>query len=115
MPDSTPRLRDAAEDRLGRPVKTLHCSPSYNGPVYFVYMVRCADGTLYTGYTRDLIARLKVHNSGKGAKYTRSRLPVSLVYAEQCESLSAALKRERHLKPWTRARKEALVAGDLQA
>jgi predicted GIY-YIG superfamily endonuclease len=73
-------------------------------------MVRCADGTLYTGYARDPGARVGVHNSGKGAKYTRSRLPVSLVYVEQCESLSAALKRERELKPWPRAKKEALIA-----
>ncbi|HET9385516.1 MAG TPA: GIY-YIG nuclease family protein [Gemmatimonadales bacterium] len=76
-----------------------------------MYMVRCADGTLYTGFARDPQARVQVHNSGKGAKYTRTRLPVSLVYVEQCESLSAALKRERQLKPWSRARKEALVAG----
>ena len=79
--------------------------------VFFVYMVRCADGTLYTGLARDPEARVQVHNSGKGAKYTRSRLPVSLVYSEPCESLSAALKRERQLKPWKRARKEALIAG----
>lgn len=72
-------------------------------------MVRCADGTLYTGFARDPQARTQVHNAGKGAKYTRSRLPVSLVYTEQCESLSAALKRERQLKLWSRARKEALV------
>jgi putative endonuclease len=77
--------------------------------VFFVYMVRCADGTLYTGYTRDVPARVDVHNSGKGAKYTRSRLPVSLVYSEECDSLSAALKREREVKPWSKARKEALV------
>ena len=75
-------------------------------------MVRCADGTLYTGFARDPHERVQVHNAGKGAKYTRSRLPVSLVYVEECESLSAALKRERHLKPWTRAKKEALIAGD---
>jgi predicted GIY-YIG superfamily endonuclease len=74
-------------------------------------MVRCADGTLYTGYARDPGARVGVHNSGKGAKYTRSRLPVALVYSEQCESLSAALKRERQVKPWSRAKKEALIAG----
>lgn len=73
-------------------------------------MVRCADGSLYTGYTRDVQARVEVHNAGKGAKYTRSRLPVSLVYSEECESLSAALKREREVKPWSKARKEALVA-----
>ena len=83
---------------------------TYNPSVFFVYMVRCADGTLYTGLARDPQARLQVHNSGKGAKYTRSRLPVTLVYTEPCDSLSAALKRERELKPWTRARKEALIA-----
>jgi predicted GIY-YIG superfamily endonuclease len=78
--------------------------------MFFVYMVRCADGTLYTGLARDPHERVRVHNSGKGAKYTRARLPVSLVYCEPCDSLSAALKRERELKPWSRARKEALIA-----
>lgn len=78
--------------------------------MFFVYMVRCADGTLYTGWSNDPHARVEAHNAGKGAKYTRSRLPVSLVYSEECESLSAALKRERELKPWSRARKEALIA-----
>jgi putative endonuclease len=73
-------------------------------------MVRCADGTLYTGWARDPEARAEVHNSGKGAKYTRSRRPVTLVYTEPCASLSAALKRERQLKPWSKAKKEALVA-----
>jgi putative endonuclease len=80
--------------------------------MFFVYMVRCADGTLYTGYARDPHERVQVHNTGKGAKYTRMRLPVSLVYSERCESLSAALKRERQLKTWTRARKEALIPGN---
>jgi predicted GIY-YIG superfamily endonuclease len=78
--------------------------------MFFVYMVRCADGTLYTGLARNPQARAQVHNSGKGAKYTRSRLPVELVYSEPCDSLGAALKRERQLKPWPRARKEALIA-----
>ena len=85
----------------------------YNQRVYSVYIVRCADGTLYTGLARDPQERVKVHNSGKGAKYTRARLPVSLVYTEPCQSLSAALKRERQLKPWSRARKEALISGAL--
>ena len=80
--------------------------------MFFVYIVRCADATLYTGFARDPHARVVVHNSGKGAKYTRSRLPVSLVYVEQCQSLSAALKREHQLKPWSRAQKEALIAGE---
>jgi putative endonuclease len=79
--------------------------------MFFVYMVRCADGTLYTGLARDSEARLRLHNAGKGAKYTRSRLPVALVYVEPCESLSAALKRERQLKPWSHGKKEALIAG----
>ncbi len=87
---------------------------TYNQLMFFVYMVRCADGTLYTGLARDPRQRVQVHNSGKGAKYTRSRLPVSLVYCERCDSLSAALKRERQLKPWRRAKKEALIAGHEQ-
>ena len=82
---------------------------------WFVYMARCSDGTLYTGIARDVAKRIAAHDAGKGAKYTRSRLPVSLVYSERCESLSAALKREREVKPWSRARKEALIARDQQA
>jgi putative endonuclease len=74
-------------------------------------MVRCADRTFYTGYARDPEARVEVHNAGKGAKYTRSRLPVALVYVERCESLSAALKREHQLKASSRAEKESLVRG----
>jgi putative endonuclease len=79
--------------------------------MFFVYMVRCSDGSLYTGLAKDPEKRVRVHNAGKGAKYTRSRRPVSLVYSEQCESLSAALKRERELKLWSRTKKEALVSG----
>ena len=78
--------------------------------MFFVYMVRCADGSLYTGYSRDPQARAKVHNAGKGAAYTRSRLPVALIYSERCKSLSAALKREHELKSWNKTNKEALVA-----
>jgi predicted GIY-YIG superfamily endonuclease len=77
--------------------------------VYFVYIVRCVDGSLYTGFARDTDDRVAVHNAGKGAKYTASRLPVSLVYREQCESVSAALKREGEIKSWSRAKKEALI------
>jgi putative endonuclease len=77
--------------------------------VHFVYMVRCADGTLYTGYARDPERRAKVHNTGRGAKYTSHRLPVSLVYAEPCESRSDALKREYALKSLSRSEKEVLV------
>jgi predicted GIY-YIG superfamily endonuclease len=79
--------------------------------MYFVYIVRCADGSLYTGYARDADERVAVHNAGKGAKYTASRLPVALVYREPCASRGAALTREYQIKSWSRPRKEALVAG----
>jgi len=78
-------------------------------PMHFVYIVRCADGTLYTGYTLDLTSREKAHNEGRGAKYTSGRRPVSVVYSESCESLSEALRREHELKRWPRAKKEALI------
>jgi putative endonuclease len=77
--------------------------------MHFVYMVRCADGTLYTGYARDVERRTKAHNTGRGAKYTARRLPVSLVYWEQCDSRSAALKREYEVKRLARADKEILL------
>ena len=72
-------------------------------------MLECADGSLYTGYTTDLEDRLKTHNSGKGAKYTRSRLPVSLVYSETAETRGAALSREAKIKKLTRKQKLELL------
>lgn len=76
---------------------------------YYVYLLRCRDGSLYTGYTDDVERRLKVHQSGKGAKYTRSRLPVELAYHEELPDKSAALRREAAIKKMTRAEKLALV------
>jgi len=78
--------------------------------VHFVYIVRCRDGTLYTGYARDPQRREKAHNSGRGARYTSGRLPVVLLYAESFASKSKALKREWELKQWSRAKKEALIS-----
>ena len=78
---------------------------------WYVYMLRCADGSLYTGYTDDIHRRLLVHNTGKGAKYTRSRLPVKLVYREVCSDKSEALKREYAIKQLSKAEKEALTGG----
>ena len=78
---------------------------------YYVYLLRCRDGTLYTGYTDNPERRLRVHNAGKGAKYTRSRLPVELVYQEQSPDKSAALRREREIKRMRRAEKLALISG----
>ena len=77
--------------------------------MHFVYIVRCADGTLYTGYARDPKARVKVHNSGHGARYTAGRRPVRLIYEESFESVGDALRREYALKRQKRAQKEEIV------
>ena len=77
----------------------------------YVYLLRCADGSLYCGWTTDLAARVKAHNSGRGAKYTRSRLPVELVYSETYDDRHDALSREWHLKRLPREEKLALIAG----
>ena len=80
--------------------------------MHFVYIVRCADGTLYTGYTRDLARRERAHNTpgGRGARYTAGRRPVRLVHFERFRSIGAALRREYELKRLTRSKKEALIA-----
>ena len=75
----------------------------------YVYILRCGDGTLYTGAAVDPVRRMKVHNAGRGAKYTRSRRPVRLVYTEAAESWSAALRREAEIKRMSRAEKLALA------
>lgn len=72
-------------------------------------MVECRDGSLYTGWTTDVEERIKTHNEGTGAKYTRSRLPVRLVYFEEVDSRSAALKREAAIKKLTREKKLKLI------
>ena len=77
----------------------------------FVYILRCADGTLYTGYAVDVEQRCAAHNAGKGARYTAGRRPVTIAYSEACASVSEALKREHALKRLTRAEKEALITG----
>ena len=78
--------------------------------IWHVYMVRCSDGTLYTGITIDLEKRIEAHNSGKdGARYTRSRRPVKLVYSEQVESKSAAAKLECQIKRLPRDKKKRMV------
>jgi putative endonuclease len=77
--------------------------------LHHVYIVRCADGTLYTGYARDPKRRIDQHNAGRGAKYTSGRRPVSLVYSEVFRSRGAALRREIALKRWPRRKKEALL------
>ena len=77
--------------------------------MFFAYLVRCADGTLYGGYTTDLQKRLAAHNGGKGAKYTRSRLPVELVWWEECPTKESAMSREWQVKHLSREEKLKLV------
>jgi putative endonuclease len=75
----------------------------------YTYILKCKDGTYYTGWTNDLDRRLKVHNSGKGGKYTRCRLPVELVYQESHETKEEAMRREWEIKQLSRAEKEELI------
>ena len=77
----------------------------------YTYIVECADGSLYTGYTNDLEKRMKAHNEGKGAKYTRGRGPVKLVYYEEFETKEEAQSREWHIKRLTKEKKIALING----
>jgi putative endonuclease len=80
---------------------------------WHVYIVRCADGSLYTGIAKDVIARVGQHNEGAGAKYTRSRLPVELVYAEEASTRSAAQRREAAVKKLDANGKRALITTSL--
>jgi predicted O-methyltransferase len=75
----------------------------------YVYILRCADGSLYTGWTNDLKKRVKTHNAGKGAKYTKTRLPVELVYYEEYEEKGEALSRELSIKKLKKTAKEKLI------
>lgn len=81
-------------------------------PVHWTYVVECADGSFYTGYTTDVQRRVREHNRGEGAKYTRGRRPVELVHAEEFDSKSAAMSREYEIKQLSRAEKERLVEGE---
>ena len=92
-------------------LSTLHIPGGIMESNWYLYILRCGDGTLYTGITTDVEKRLAAHRSGKGAKYTRGRQPLELVYRESCENHSQALKREWEVKQLTRQEKEALIAG----
>ena len=88
---------------------------SKSSDIWFVYMVRCRDGTLYTGITNDLEKRIMAHNTGKdGARYTRSRRPVKLVYSEEVESKSAAASLEYEIKKLPRLKKVRLLGKKVQ-
>ena len=76
----------------------------------FVYIVRCADGTYYTGWSTDVTRRVAAHNAGRGGQYTRAHGPVTLVYQEEVPDRRTAMQRELAIKQYTRARKERLIA-----
>ena len=76
---------------------------------WFVYILNCSDGTLYTGITNDLDRRIKAHNAGTASKYTRVRRPVSIVYSEEVETKGDALRRELQIKRLTRSEKMAII------
>ena len=78
---------------------------------WFFYIVRCRDGSLYSGITNDLEGRLKEHNKGIEAKYTSARRPVTLVYCERYGNVSEARRREEQVKRWSQAKKERLIVG----
>jgi predicted GIY-YIG superfamily endonuclease len=82
---------------------------------FYVYLLRCSNGTYYVGHTDDVTRRLEEHNSGKGAEHTRKYRPVHLVYTEPFDSESDAVLREIQIKSWSQAKKASLAAGDLQA
>ena len=75
----------------------------------YTYILRCSDGSYYTGWTNDLDNRVRTHNSGHGAKYTRTRLPVELVYFEEFETKEGAMRREFQIKRLTRMQKEKII------
>ena len=77
--------------------------------MYYTYIVQCSDGTYYTGYTTDVARRVRTHNAKRGAKYTRSRLPVKLVYQEASPTKQEAMQREAAIKKLTRKQKERLI------
>lgn len=83
--------------------------------MFYFYVVRCSDNSLYCGQTNNLEKRIKEHNSSsvRGAKYTKIRKPVNLVYSEKYPTLQEAMKHEWQIKKWTKSKKEALIARDL--
>ncbi|MDD0823072.1 GIY-YIG nuclease family protein [Mannheimia sp. AT1] len=76
----------------------------------WMYILKCSDGSYYTGSTKNLEVRLYEHQSGKGAQYTQKRLPVELVYCEEFERIDLAFYREKQVQGWSRAKKEALIS-----
>ncbi len=89
--------------------RTRDAKKRFSMKKYFTYLARCSDNTLYTGYCTDVSGREAKHNAGEGARYTRSRRPVKIVYWEEFQSRSEAMRRESQIKRWSRVKKELLI------
>jgi putative endonuclease len=83
-------------------------------PVYYFYILKCSDGSYYVGSAANLEDRVNRHNLGRGSSYTAKRRPVQLVYCEKSGNLDDAMKREHQVKKWSRAKKEALIRGEIE-
>jgi len=90
----------------------IHGMRSAGREEWSVYILRCGDGSLYTGIAKDVQARIKQHSEGRGATYTRTRLPVKLLYQQSCLTHSKALIREAQIKAMPRSRKEEIILGE---
>jgi len=98
---------------LAKKKKTSRCKKKTPGD-WSLYILRCCDGSFYTGITNDLARRFKMHQAGKASRYTRSHGPVEMLYSEPCGDRSSALIRECEVKEWPRPKKERLIAGEKQ-
>jgi putative endonuclease len=99
------RMLDGLKEKAAAPVDAV----SSKDTLWFLYILECSDGSLYTGITNDLVRRTQRHNEGKGARYTRTRVPVKLVYYESCANRSAALIREAAVKSLNLRKKRELA------
>lgn len=91
------------------------CQKKKPSDVWSLYILKCCDGTFYTGITNDLARRFKMHQAGKASRYTRTRGPVEMLYSEPCGDRSGALIRECEIKEWPRTKKERLILGEKPA
>lgn len=96
-------------EKVDKSVDNLEKQVDKMGKKNYTYIVKCRDGSLYTGWTNDLEKRMKAHNAGKGAKYTKSRRPVTLVYYESFETKEEAMRREYEIKHMLREKKEKII------
>jgi len=105
----TPRESNVLSERSKSRGRTHTVSPEC-----YAYILRCSDGSYYVGCTGDPQERVRVHNSGGGPRYTASRLPVQLLYVERFGTMEQGRRREVQIKRWSRAKKEALISGNLE-